>query len=56
MSFQAGAGFYAAVIGPLPFAISNVKPECFYVYEIVHELPPGFAPPARAFRSIKTPN
>jgi 4-amino-4-deoxy-L-arabinose transferase-like glycosyltransferase len=45
MSYHAGAGFYASVFGPLPFAIGAVRPECFIVYEIEKPFAPGFAPP-----------
>jgi len=34
MSTSAGAGFYAAVIGPLPFVIGDIKPEYFGVYQV----------------------
>ena len=29
-----GAGFYASVIGPLPFAFGKIPPESLYVYEL----------------------
>jgi 4-amino-4-deoxy-L-arabinose transferase-like glycosyltransferase len=30
----AGAGFYAANLGPLPFAITGLKPQCFWIYQV----------------------
>ena len=35
----AGAGFYAANLGPLPFAIGDIKPEYFDVYRVPIEEP-----------------
>jgi hypothetical protein len=37
-SSSAGAGFYAASIGPYPFSMGHVNPECFYVFEVVQTL------------------
>jgi hypothetical protein len=34
MNASAGAGFYAAVIGPLPFVIGDIQPEYFGVYQV----------------------
>jgi 4-amino-4-deoxy-L-arabinose transferase-like glycosyltransferase len=34
MNFQAGAGFYADVFGPLPFVIAPVMPERFSIFEV----------------------
>jgi hypothetical protein len=34
MNFQLGAGFYADVFGPLPFAIGPVPPERFTILEV----------------------
>jgi len=34
MNYQLGAGFYADVLGPLPFVIGPVMPERFTVFEI----------------------
>jgi hypothetical protein len=30
---DAGIGYYAAVLGPLPFAIGNLEPDVFEVFE-----------------------
>jgi len=37
---SAGAGFYAANLGPLPFVVGRIKPEYFNVYQV----PPTTAP------------
>jgi 4-amino-4-deoxy-L-arabinose transferase-like glycosyltransferase len=34
MNPSAGAGFYAANTGPLPFLFGDIKPECFDVYQV----------------------
>jgi hypothetical protein len=34
MNLQVGAGFYADVFGPLPFAFGRVPPERFTVYKV----------------------
>jgi len=34
MNRSAGAGFYAAGLGPLPFVFGKIQPECFTVYEV----------------------
>jgi 4-amino-4-deoxy-L-arabinose transferase-like glycosyltransferase len=34
MNNSAGAGFYASIVGPLPFAIENIEPCLFFVYEV----------------------
>ena len=34
-NLKAGAGFYATVIGPLPFAVKGVEPEVFEIYEVI---------------------
>jgi 4-amino-4-deoxy-L-arabinose transferase-like glycosyltransferase len=31
----AGAGFYATSLGPLPFAVAGVKPQCFWIYQVI---------------------
>jgi len=35
-SLSAGAGFYAAVIGPFPFSLGRIEPERYYVFEATH--------------------
>lgn len=34
MNHKAGAGFYASIFGPLPFAIQNLEPSQFFVYKV----------------------
>jgi 4-amino-4-deoxy-L-arabinose transferase-like glycosyltransferase len=34
MNSSAGAGFYAAVLGPLPFAVGHIDPDHFYVFQV----------------------
>jgi hypothetical protein len=34
MNTAVGAGFYADVFGPLPFAVGSIAPERFTVYEV----------------------
>jgi hypothetical protein len=38
MNSGVGAGFYADVYGPLPFAVGRVQPEQFVVYEVPQAL------------------
>jgi 4-amino-4-deoxy-L-arabinose transferase-like glycosyltransferase len=35
MDPSAGAGFYSTDWGPLPFAVTGIKPQCFWVYLVV---------------------
>lgn len=45
MSPSAGAGFYAANLGPLPFVIGDIKPEYFDIYQVSSKAPvPGRKP------------
>jgi hypothetical protein len=37
-SRSAGAGFYAATVGPYPFSAGYVNPECYYVFEAVQSV------------------
>ena len=39
-SWRAGAGFYAAKVGPLPFAMGNVPPERYHIYEVTAPITP----------------
>ena len=41
LSKQVGAGFYASVWGPLPFAFDSVSPECVHVFRL-GQFPPAF--------------
>jgi tetratricopeptide (TPR) repeat protein len=50
-SFSAGAGFYAATIGPFPFSAGHVNPECFYVFEFVQTLAAAAAAPGGISRT-----
>ena len=36
MSWRAGAGFYAALMGPFPFSVGPTDPERYYVFEVIH--------------------
>jgi 4-amino-4-deoxy-L-arabinose transferase-like glycosyltransferase len=42
-SFKAGAGFYATAVGPIPFAVKGLQPECFEVYEMTGSSPTELA-------------
>jgi 4-amino-4-deoxy-L-arabinose transferase-like glycosyltransferase/tetratricopeptide (TPR) repeat protein len=44
MSPSVGAGFYAALQGPLPFAVGEVEPEHYYVFEFAPDFAPGTRP------------
>ena len=39
MNSGVGAGFYADVYGPLPFAAGSIQPEQFVVYEVRPQTP-----------------
>jgi 4-amino-4-deoxy-L-arabinose transferase-like glycosyltransferase len=43
MDPAAGAGFYSADLGPLPFAMTGMQPQYFWVYQVVppNEIAPG---------------
>jgi hypothetical protein len=34
MDKHVGGGFYADVLGPLPFAIGSIRPEQFVIYDV----------------------
>ncbi|MBV9155659.1 MAG: glycosyltransferase family 39 protein [Acidobacteriaceae bacterium] len=36
VNVELGAGFYASVLGPLPFVFGPIPPEHFYIYEVTH--------------------
>jgi hypothetical protein len=37
---RAGAGFYAAKLGPLPFVIGKVPPERYRIFEVIARVVP----------------
>jgi 4-amino-4-deoxy-L-arabinose transferase-like glycosyltransferase len=39
-SWRAGAGFYSAKLGPLPFAIGKVPPERYRIFEVIARIIP----------------
>ena len=46
MNVSAGASFYASNMGPFPFAVTGLRPQCFWVYKFspsASNSPPGVA-------------
>jgi len=47
MNPAAGAAFYASKLGPFPFAVTRIQPQCFWVYQCSStpsNSPPGSEP------------
>jgi hypothetical protein len=43
MRWEIGAGFYSATWGPLPFAVGDIPPEQYYIFQVA-TVPPGTSP------------